>query len=843
MTKSFSFFFLIITFFISCSFTEDLSPKIISLNQNWSFHQKGDTNRYPATVPGNVHMDLFNANLIGDPFFGSNEDSLQWISLNDWIYETQFSISPESLNQKNIIIVFEGLDTHAKVFLNDSLILSSNNMFRKYDVNIRDIVLQFNKLRIVFESPTLYNQAKARELEYELPEERVFSRKAPYQFGWDWGPRFITQGIWRPIYIESWEIAKIEDIYYTTDSIVQNTAFLSAHYSIISNDEIDIDIEIQHGTSLLKKEHIHLHSKTNKISIPFEIKNPKLWWSNGLGEAYLYKLNSSILTDKLLLDSNSKNIGIRTIKLIQEKDEHGKSFYFELNGNPVFMKGANYIPQDNFLSRVNKSHYQKLIQSTVDANMNMLRVWGGGIYENDEFYDLCDKNGILVWQDFMFACAMYPGDSSFLKNVKQEAIDNIIRLRNHPAIALWCGNNEIDEAWKNWGWQNQFNYTEQQQAEIWKSYTDLFHEILPQIVNEYDPQRAYWASSPSIGWGHAESLTEGDSHYWGVWWGEQKFEIYEEKIGRFMSEYGFQGFPNSSTFDSVLLKKDQHFISPALQTHQKHPRGFKIIHNYMNRNFQIPTEFQDYIYISQLLQAEGIKTAIEAHRRAMPYCMGSLYWQLNDCWPVISWSSLDYYGNWKALHYQAKRSFDKLLVSIEQQEDSLNIYIVSDLLAPLDGTLKIELLNFSGTQLFAKTIKVQIPKNSSKKYYQFLIPNIIQNEDPKSILLAVQLESKEKLLRLVNHYFTKIKNLKLRDPKIQYTIHEVEGGYNLHLSTDFLAKNIQLSLNKYKGTFTDNYFDLLPKKSKTVYLSSEIDIAKLKENLKIKSLFNSIDSE
>ena len=408
--------------------------------------------------------------------------------------------------------------------------------------------------------------------------------------------------------------------------------------------------EVNHSEKITLQK--GLNSYKTKLSVP----DPKLWWPNGMGDQPLYQLDFQIESSNSV-DSQNVIFGIRQIELVQQKDSIGESFYFKINGKPFFAKGANYIPQDNFPSRVPDEKYIQTIQTALDANMNMLRVWGGGIYEKDIFYDLCDQKGILVWQDFMFACTMYPGDSAFIENVRQEAIYQVKRLRNHPSIALWCGNNEVDEGWHNWGWQKALNYSASDSTEVWNNYLKIFEKILPEAVSLYSPYTPYIPSSPQNGWGRKESLTHGDAHYWGVWWGAEPFEIYEEKVGRFMSEYGFQGFPDLKTLDSCLLPEDRNLLSPALLNHQKHPRGMELIRTYMELEYKVPDEFEDYAYVSQLVQAYGIKKAIEAHRRAMPRCMGTLYWQLNDCWPVISWSSVDYYNRWKALHYFVRQAY------------------------------------------------------------------------------------------------------------------------------------------------------------------------------------------
>lgn len=819
--------------FFGCS-TGLKEAKNIALTNNWKFRKVGDSIYLQAKVPGLVHLDLIKHGIIDDPFYRSNEDSVQWVADENWEYLNEFSLCNEFLKNKNIELCFEGLDTYADVYLNDSLIIEANNMFQQWSAEVSSLLKQKNQLLVYFHSPTKKNLEAAQKSTYPLPEQRAFTRKAPYQFGWDWGPKLSTSGIWKSVNLSAKKEVEIATSYFRTDSIKGTTAFLSVEIKIKSEVDRIVDLKISNEDHLNITKNINLKVGINTKKVNLQIPEAKLWWTNGLGKPHLYEFKIEIIDDGKLMDSFKNKIGIRTVKLVQKEDENGESFFFELNGIPVFMKGANYIPQDNFLTRVDSLKYISLIENARLANMNMLRVWGGGIYENDLFYNLCDENGILIWQDFMFAGSMYPGDKNFIENCKSEATQQIIRLRNHPSIALWCGNNEVDEAWHNWGWQQQFNYSEDQQKEIWDSYQLLFHQTLPDLVKTLDQLRDYWPSSPSTGWGHKESLEKGDSHYWGVWWGNEPFEIYEEKVGRFMSEYGFQAFPAISTLDSVLLPEDKYFISPALQTHEKHNRGFEIIKTYMDREYKIPEKFEDYAYVSQLLQAKGIGTAIEAHRRAKPYCMGTLYWQLNDCWPVISWSSIDYYGNWKALHYEAKKDFNNLMISIDQQNDTVFIWIVSDQLEDVKSELSLQLFDFEGKVLWEEEAKVNILANSSKAYFKFSINEKFGSIKLNKILLKASLKDKTEINRL--HYFTETKNLLLPIPQISSSIKKAEQGYEITLSTNKLAKNIYLNLEGVSGHFTKNYFDLLPGISQTITFQTQEKIKNPAELLKIKSL-------
>jgi beta-mannosidase len=458
------------------------------------------------------------------------------------------------------------------------------------------------------------------------------------------------------------------------------------------------------------------------------------------------------------------------------------------------------------------------VKNAVVSNMNMIRVWGGGVYADDIFYDECDKNGILVWQDFMFACAMYPGDDDFLQNVKKEVIDNVNRLQNHPSIALWCGNNENDEGWKNWGWQKQYQYSKSDSTNIWNDYKKLFHELIPQTLDSLlsKNENRYWPSSPSIGWGRKESLLEGDSHYWGVWWGKEPFEIYEKKVGRFMSEFGFQGMPNLETFQSFANNEDLNLNSEAVKNHQKHATGYQTINEYMARDFHVPKSFNDYIYVSQLLQADGMKTAIEAHRRAKPNCMGTLFWQLNDCWPVTSWSSVDYFGRWKAFHYQVKRSFENLLISINEENDFYKVYVVNDNLSSLQGKINLELIDFNGKKLWEVEASRLISENSST--VQFTVSRKdFEMYNLNNVLLSATFKSESTKAKALC-YFVKPKELVLSNPTIQLKFID---DFTLEVTSDVLAKNVYLHTSE-NVFFSDNYFDVLPNQIVIIKLSRPI---------------------
>lgn len=650
------------------------------LLNNWKFKACQDNEWMQAIVPGCVHTDLLRNGVIKNPFYGTNEHDLQWIDKLDWEYEARFDVETDLFHASSLELVFDGLDTYADVYVNGTPILSADNMFRTWRADVKAVVAEKdNRVLIKFRSPVQEDLPKIEKLGYNLPASNdqselgglgaqkisIFARKAPYHYGWDWGPRFVTSGIWREARLEGWSDSQIIDVYVKQEHVSASQASLIVDVEIESANVWNGLVKISTEGQIWEQE-VHLQQGINVVHVPVVIEGPKLWWSRGLGDAYLYTFQAELFEVKQCVAAKTVRIGLRSIRLVRDKDAAGATFYFELNGVPVFAKGANHIPNDSFITDVSDERYRHEIVTAAESNMNMLRVWGGGIYEQSVFYELCDEYGILVWQDFMFACSMYPGDQAFLDNVRIEAEENVKRLRNHPSIVLWCGNNEIDSAWAEydeeggWGWKK--DYTKEQRTVIWADYEALFHHILPEAVAAFAPGTQYWPSSPLISLTgdinqHAHPLsTEGDVHYWGVWHAVEPFENYKLKIGRFMSEYGFQSFPEYDTVMTFATEQDLALDSKVMRAHQKNGDGNRLIKEYMDIYMSEPKDFTSFLYMSQVLQAEAMKMAIEAHRRSMPYCMGTLYWQMNDCWPVASWAGMDYYGKWKAMQYYAKKA-------------------------------------------------------------------------------------------------------------------------------------------------------------------------------------------
>ena len=831
----------------------------IDLSNNWVFKQLNDTIWRTAEVPGTVHTDLLKHNVIENPFYRLNEHDVQWVDKEDWVYKTSFTISKETLEKEQLEIEFQGIDTYSDIYVNNSKVLSTDNMFRSYKVDVKEYLKEGdNELKIILESPIKKGIEKYDAIDYQIEvsdndlakigkvegdkKVSVFSRKAGYHFGWDWGPRLVTSGIWRPVILKNWNHFKIEDV-FIRQKILKDSAQLSVEIEILSTKELEkSELGISINDTLVVTKEYSLKEGKNKFTVPFTIKNPKLWWPNGMGKQHLYDINVK-MNYKNHSDEKRNRVGLRTIELLREKDSIGTSFYFKVNGVPTFMKGANYIPQDLFLPRVKDSNYHHILHSAKEANMNMIRVWGGGFYENKEFYDLCDEMGLLVWQDFMFACAMYPGDTEFLENVKQEAIDNVKRLRNHTSIALWCGNNEVLSAWERWGWKQKVTKEQSEKAAntTWQSYVDIFHKVLPEVVEQYDSDRNYWASSPSSELGVPESHTDGDAHYWGVWWGKEPFNNYNVKIPRFMSEFGFQSFPELATVNKYTIPEDHDIFSEVMKSHQRSSIGNGTIKEYMLRHYKQPKDFESFLYVSHLLQAYGITTGIEAHRKNRYRCMGSLYWQINDCWPVASWSSIDYYGKWKALHYGVKESFKKTIVSFDDKKDEIKLFIATDSLSDFSAKLALNLLDFEGNKLHSWSKEIQVKGNDSQSYLSLNKKELIAlSENNDQQFLNTTLIVNNKAINVKQHFFTPFKDLKLPQPEITFNVSENEDEYIVTLQTKKLAIGV-FAYGNFDENFSDNYFNMLPNVEKkiTIKKGNIKTLTDFKSQLKIMSLVDS----
>ena len=839
-------------------------PTNTPIHDGWKFRAISDkehagvTEWHPAKVPGVVQTDLLRNKLIPDPFYRDNEKKLQWIGLEDWEYQTDFDVSAATLRRQHVDIVFMGLDTYADVFLNDKQILTADNMFRRWRVDAKSSLHEGkNTLRVVFHSAVTSMLPKVKALPYRLPtvsqvqlvaEEGIatdpYTRKAPYNYGWDWGPRYVTAGIWQPVNLQAWDDSRIDDFHIAQPKVSKQEAQLAAEFDIISTQGGAATLDVQYRDPSGKnvsaaKQSVQLTAGLNHISIPVKIANPSLWYPNGYGAQSMYTFSASLGFGKNIEDRAERRTGLRSLELRRQVDQWGKSFEFVVNGIPIFAKGADVIPFDSFPDRVTPEIHRRILTAARDSHMNMIRHWGGGYYETDDFYDICDELGIMVWQDFMFGGALVPGDLAFQENVRQEAIEQVKRLRDHPAIALWSGNNEVEAGWEFWGDRLSFkeSITPPQRERVWQDYLILFHDIIKSVATQYGNGIPYWPSSPSANLEDPPGgERNGDMHYWAVWHALEPIENYTKQFPRFMSEYGFQSFPELKTVRQFAEPQDLDILSPVMQNHQKNVGGNERIRVYMLREYKEPKDFASFLYVSQVLQAEAIKVGAEHNRRQRPRTMGTLYWQLNDCWPVASWASIDYYGRWKALQYYARRFYSDLLVSPFEEDGKLNAYIVSDKVANTPAQLRVRVLDFNGKPLFEKTQAVDVSALSSKVYAGFTRDELLKGSDAQHAFAVFELKVGNEVVSNNVYLFDRTRNLALPSPNITTDVSPTEGGYSLKLSSPVLARNVFVSFGDVDAEISDNYFDLLPNEPVTVVVKSKVAADELKRAMQVQTI-------
>lgn len=804
------------------------------LDKGWEFSQAGSNEWMSARVPGTVHQDLLDHGRLPDPFYGMNEQKVQWVEKEDGLYRTVFTVTADQLKSDAAWLTFEGLDTYADVYLNGSLLLKADNMFVGHKLAVKDVLREGeNRLMIRFRSPVEETAPQWDTDGFNYPADNdhsekrmsVYTRKAPYSYGWDWGIRLATSGIWRPVKLTFCNGAAIDDFFVRQQEVMEQVA------------KVDNQLEINNVTTTPKEAQVKvvyaygeqadtltrtvvLQPGKNSLSMPAWIEKPHLWMPNGWGDPALYTFTATVSVDGKEVASREEAIGLRSIRVVMEDDKDGKSFYFEVNGKPMFAKGSNYIPGDALLPNMTGERYARLFEDIRAANMNMVRVWGGGIYEDDRFYEEADRNGILVWQDFIFACTTYPHDPTFLKRVSEEAVYNMRRLRNHASLAMWCGNNEIYEGMRYWGWKDKYSPV------VWKEMTEgydvLFRQLLPELVAANDPGRFYMHGSPyEANWGRPESWKIADSHNWGTWYGQKPFESLDTEIPRFMSEYGFQAFPEMKTIRMFASPEDYELESPVMNAHQKASIGNFLIKKTMALYYKVPEKFEDLIYAGLILQGQGMRHGIEAHRRHRPYCMGSLPWQLNDSWPVVSWSSIDYYGNWKAMHYQIRRAFAPVLVDAIKEGNNLSYYIMSDRLTDEELTLNLELMDFNGKVYRKQKVDGLLPANTSKLFYQEPVEQALAGRDSATTFMHMVVKSKKgEVLSDEIYYFAHPKDQLLPKTPLQWQVKQKKGYCEVTVKADKLARDIFIEVPVQGVRFSDNFFDLLPGQKKKVIITS-----------------------
>ncbi len=652
-----------------------------SLSGAWEFRQTGSSDWMPATVPGGVHTDLLALGRIPDPFVADNEKKIMWVAETDWEYHRMFSVPAKMLKEANVYLVCDGLDTLAEVFVNGSPVGQGENMYRQYCWDVKPLLKPSgNEILIRFPSTVRYVQARQAQQKMAGVSQAIpggpHVRKAPCQFGWDWGPMIPPVGIWKDIRLEGYSITRISEVHLRQEH-ANGKVTVSARVNLehFAGKSVTVSMQITGPDGTIAQISETESGDTSDLRV--EIQNPQLWWPNGYGAQALYQVELTLTSGRQLLDQRQYRLGLRTVELSRKPDEWGESFTFVVNGVPVFAKGSDWIPADTFPTRLTKEWVAGLLKSAIAAHHNMLRVWGGGFYEDENFYDLCDELGIMVWQDMAFSCSIYPlNDPAYLENVRNEVFENVKRLRHRASLALWCGNNEMEEGWEYWGWSTAEN-------EPYKvAYDQFFHHLLPEWIAQLDPDNAYWPSSPSslTPFRDTQSQSRGDAHYWDVWHRRKPFTAYRGVYPRFMSEFGFQSLPPLETIKTYARPEDWNMTSYIMEHHQRNASGNGLMIGQMTDTFRMPKDFPALVYLTMILQAEGIRYGVEHWRRNKNKnrISGILYWQLNDCWPVASWSSLDYFGRWKALHYAARRFYAPVMLSILDEGQKMSVHLTSD---------------------------------------------------------------------------------------------------------------------------------------------------------------------
>jgi beta-mannosidase len=817
-----------------------------SLAGAWQFRRVGSSlpgaeEWLPATVPGGVHTDLLAAGHIPDPFVGDNERRVQWVAEADWEYLREFAVTAEMLGLPHLWLVCDGLDTLATVSLNGRELGRTANMFRQYRWDVKPLLkTEGNELRISFES--VVKNAAQKQATRPLPgvSQAIpggpYVRKAPCQFGWDWGPQLPPVGIWKDIRLEAFQSARLSEIHlrqFHVSGVVTVEARLAVENWIPGLSAL---LRVTSPDGAARTVSAAIASATDNV-LSLEIENPQLWWPSGLGDQPLYRVEVQLDRSGATLDGKTYHLGLRTMELRQEPDKWGRSFTFVVNGQPLFTKGANWIPADSFPTRLTEGALEGLIRSAAQTHQNMLRVWGGGFYEDERFYDLCDRYGILVWQDFIFSCSIYPLDEpDFVENVRVEVIENIRRLRHRASLALWCGNNEMEQGWAEWNWDKP------ELQGLKAAYNRFFHQTLPDWCATEDPDHAYWPSSPSSGtlFEAPNGQVQGDAHYWDVWHGRKPFTAYRSQYPRFMSEFGFQALPSMETIRTYAAEPDWNMTSYIMEQHQKNASGNSLIVGQMLDTFRLPKDFESLVYLSMVLQAEGIRYGVEHWRRHTTRVSGTLYWQLNDCWPVASWSSLDYYGRWKALHYAARRFYAPVLLSIEDTPPCQSIFLSSDMLEEWQGSVHWSLTTLDGTVLGSGEEAAVVKPLGVAAVAQLDFSPFLDDDTRRELVFVAELWQGDRRQATQSAFFVPTKHLSLVDPKIHAEVALKEGLLAIELSARSFARLVECSLTGVDLVFSDNYFDLPAQQvtSITAPLPAGWDLARAQAALKVRSVYN-----
>ena len=775
-------------------------------------------------IPGTVLSGLLAAGKIKDPFYRTNEDATRALFWKDYVFTRTFDVDEELLAQQHIVLVCEGLDTLAEISINGTFLAKTDNMHRTWKFQAKKLLHPGkNEIQIVFRSVLRFIEDYPYEAHKKINyipcgsmKGNQLLRKAHSMFGWDWGPQTIDAGIFRDIYLQGYSHARIEDIrihqQHAKNVSVQTSITLSES---VPGQKLCVELSEDGADKPLQTK----LCKTNAdgvAAVDFVIENPKLWWPNDYGDQPLYIVRTTLLDeDGTSLESITRRIGLRTLTISQEKDEWGNEFAFCVNGVKIFTRGGNYIPDDCLYTRITEKKLDYILESCRRAHFNCVRVWGGGYYPSDAFYDLCDEKGLIVWQDLMYACNVYDVTDAFAENCRQETYDNVRRLRHHASLGLWCGNNEIESAWDHWGdFQKETPY-------LRADYIRLFEEVLPKAVQEADGETFYWHSSPSSGgcFDNPDDANRGDTHYWDVWHGQKPFTDYRKYFFRFCSEFGFQSFPCAKTVNSFTLEDDRNIFSRVMESHQKNDAANGKMLYYLSENLRYPKDLTHLLYASQVLQGMAIKYGVEHWRRNRGRCMGTLYWQINDDWPAPSWSSIDYFGRWKALHYMAQKFYAPHAVSMTLEDQRCHVYFSNESFETTEYSLTLSIRDLSGNVLETYETKGNSPAFSA---IETAVVDICSWEDQKDdVFLEAVIHTKDQKVLKDVETLVPYKYLNLKNPVISTEAEETNDAFILHISSDCFAPFVALDFDDADVIFSDNFFHLTDKTVQDIIVKKE----------------------
>ena len=775
-------------------------------------------------IPGTVLSGLLAAGKIKDPFYRTNEDATRALFWKDYVFTRTFDVDEELLAQQHIVLVCEGLDTLAEISINGTFLAKTDNMHRTWKFQTKKLLHPGkNEIQIVFRSVLRFIEDYPYEAHKKINyipcgsmKGNQLLRKAHSMFGWDWGPQTIDAGIFRDIYLQGYSHARIEDIrihqQHAKNVSVQTSITLSES---VPGQKLCVELSEDGADKPLQTK----LCKTNAdgvAAVDFVIENPKLWWPNDYGDQPLYIVRTTLLDeDGTSLESITRRIGLRTLTISQEKDEWGNEFAFCVNGVKIFTRGGNYIPDDCLYTRITEKKLDYILESCRRAHFNCVRVWGGGYYPSDAFYDLCDEKGLIVWQDLMYACNVYDVTDAFAENCRQETYDNVRRLRHHASLGLWCGNNEIESAWDHWGdFQKETPY-------LRADYIRLFEEVLPKAVQEADGETFYWHSSPSSGgcFDNPDDANRGDTHYWDVWHGQKPFTDYRKYFFRFCSEFGFQSFPCAKTVNSFTLEDDRNIFSRVMESHQKNDAANGKMLYYLSENLRYPKDLTHLLYASQVLQGMAIKYGVDHWRRNRGRCMGTLYWQINDDWPAPSWSSIDYFGRWKALHYMAQKFYAPHAVSMTLEDHRCHVYFSNESFETTEYSLTLSIRDLSGNVLETYETKGNSPAFSA---IETAVVDICSWEDQKDdVFLEAVIHTKDQKVLKDVETLVPYKYLNLKNPVISTEAEESNDAFILHISSDCFAPFVALDFDDADVIFSDNFFHLTDKTVQDIIVKKE----------------------